>query len=282
MAIIYAVFGVLWFTASDLVVERLPNHLLYQTATGWVFVFVSAGLVYTLVEQSHVELTRASSRLESTNAHASVLHRILRHDIRNACTAILGYAELVEPRSGTHCGTDPVVAIRKRANRLVEVSEEVSLLRSVEQAEGSTVEVNLSCAVSDAVDDIRLEYPSVSISVSAPPELSVTVHPALPRSITELLDNAVVHADCESPTVGVTVRQVGDVASVAVTDDGPGIPEIDRKALVSGAETPLRHTTGVGLWLVRSIVEASGGSVDIQRLSSKGTSVVLYVPVTGT
>ncbi|WP_082682105.1 sensor histidine kinase [Haloferax profundi] len=281
MAIIYAVFGLLWVSLGDWFVEQLPNHLLVQTAKGWLFVFISAGLVYVMVDQSHAELSRASSRLESRNAHTSVLHRILRHDIRNACTAILGYAELVEPRADVGDDVDPVDAIRERANRLVEVSDEVSLLRAVEEAEGSTVGVDLSHAVADAVDDVRLEYPGISVDVSAPATLPVEVHPALPRSIMELLDNAAVHSDCDAPTVGVTVRRVGEMARVAVTDDGPGIPDVEREALVSGTETPLTHTSGVGLWLVRAIVEASGGSLDIEALPSNGTSVVLLVPVAG-
>ncbi|WP_411965832.1 sensor histidine kinase [Haloferax sp. YSMS24] len=281
MAVIYAVFGFLWVTGSDAVVERLPNHLIFHTATGWAFVVVSAGLVYVLVTASHAELSRTSSRLESTNAHATILHRVLRHDIRNACTSILGYAELVEPRRDVRVATDPVEAIQKRANRLVEVSDEVSLLRSVEQAEGTTVEFDISRAVTDAVQDARLEHPSASLSVSVPSSLSVVGHPALPRSITELLDNAVVHSDRAAPNIDVTARRQGDVACVVVTDDGPGIPDIERNALNLGSESPLTHTSGVGLWLVRAIVEASDGSLDIESLVPQGTAVTLCVPTTG-
>ncbi|WP_191965886.1 MULTISPECIES: sensor histidine kinase KdpD [Haloferax] len=281
MAVVYTVFGLTWVSLGDWFVEQLPNHLLVQTAKGWLFVFISAGLVYVMVEESHAELTRATSRLDSRNAHTSVLHRILRHDIRNACTAILGYAELVEPREDVRDDVAPVEAIRARANRLVEVSDEVSLLRAVEEAEGSTVEVDLSCAVADAVDDVQLEHPAISVDVSTPATLPVEVHPAFPRCITELLDNAAVHSDRAAPTVGVTVRRVGERARVAVSDDGPGIPDVEREALVSGTETPLTHTSGVGLWLVRAVAEASDGSLDIESLPSNGTSVVLSVPLAG-
>ncbi|EMA08407.1 sensor histidine kinase [Haloferax denitrificans] len=279
MALIYAAFGFLWVATSDSLVEGLPNHELVQTAKGWLFVVLSALLVYDLVGRSQTELDRTSERLESTLAHTSVLHRILRHDIRNACTAILGYAELVESRDDADSNTDPVEAIRERANRLVEVSDEVALLRTVELAEGNEVDVDLSSAVADAVEDLELEHSGVRVSVASSVEtLTVRAHPALPRSIAELLDNAVVHADCDEPEVHVAVWQLEGSVGVTVSDNGPGIPDAERDALMSGAETPLSHTSGVGLWLVRAIVDASGGSLAISTPKPRGTVVTVSLP----
>ncbi|WP_424008926.1 sensor histidine kinase [Haloferax denitrificans] len=279
MALIYAAFGFLWVATSDSLVEGLPNHELVQTAKGWLFVVLSALLVYDLVGRSQTELDRTSERLESTLAHTSVLHRILRHDIRNACTAILGYAELVESRDDADSNTDPVEAIRERANRLVEVSDEVALLRTVELAEGNEVDVDLSSAVADAVEDLELEHSGVRVSVASSVEtLTVQAHPALPRSIAELLDNAVVHADCDEPEVHVAVWQLEGSVGVTVSDNGPGIPDAERDALMSGAETPLSHTSGVGLWLVRAIVDASGGSLAISTPKPRGTVVTVSLP----
>ncbi|GGC69103.1 hypothetical protein GCM10007209_33900 [Haloferax sulfurifontis] len=279
VALIYAAFGFLWVATSDSLVEGLPNHELVQTAKGWMFVVLSALLVYDLVGRSQTELDRTSERLESTLAHTSVLHRILRHDIRNACTAILGYAELVESRDESDSNTDPVEAIRERANRLVEVSDEVALLRTVELAEGNEVDVDLSSAVADAVEDLELEHSGVRVSVASSVEtLTVRAHPALPRSIAELLDNAVVHADCDEPEIHVAVWQLEGSVGVTVSDNGPGIPDAERDALMSGAETPLSHTSGVGLWLVRAIVDASGGSLAISTPKPRGTVVTVSLP----
>lgn len=133
VALIYAAFGFLWVATSDQVVAKLPNQVVLQTVKGWLFVTISAVLVYVLVDRSHSKLSRTTSRLESTLSHTSVLHRILRHDIRNACMSILGYAELIEPQADAPESVDPVEAIRARANRLVEVSDEVALLRSVDR-----------------------------------------------------------------------------------------------------------------------------------------------------
>ncbi|ELZ96502.1 histidine kinase [Haloferax mucosum ATCC BAA-1512] len=278
MALIYAAFGFLWVATSDWVVAQLPNRLLLQTFKGWFFVAFSAGLVYVLVGRSRSELHRTTEQLESTLTHTSVLHRILRHDIRNACTSILGYAELVEPRSDSPEGVNPTDAIRARANRLVEVSDEVALLRSVELAEGTAVQINLSCAVADAVEDIEMEHDDVSVSVDSPAELVVEAHPALPRSIMELLENAAVHSGDDVTSIAVTVQELPETARVAILDDGPGMPGAEREALASGSETQLNHTSGVGLWLVRAIVDASGGSLTIETGEHSGTAVTISLP----
>ncbi|WP_396611564.1 hypothetical protein ACH9L7_15385 [Haloferax sp. S1W] len=48
----------------------------------------------------------------------------------------------------------------------------------------------------------------------------------------------------------------------------------------SRLETPLTHTTGIALWPVWAAVEASGGSLDVETLSPRGTVVSLRVPTT--
>jgi signal transduction histidine kinase len=95
----------------------------------------------------------------------------------------------------------------------------------------------------------------------------------------ELLENAVVHAESETPSIELTVKHFQDIAQVTVIDDGPGIPAVDQDALQAGTETPLRHTSGVGLWLVRAIVEASNGSLSVLSPDQHGTVVAISIPL---
>ncbi|MFC7202723.1 sensor histidine kinase [Haloferax namakaokahaiae] len=279
MTLLYAISGFTWIFVGDRLVARLPNAALVQTAKGWLFVLFSAFLLYVLIKRSNEDVRDATSRLDSLLTHTSVLHRILRHDIRNACTSILGYSELVEPAANAPSGVHPVEAIRNRASQLVEVSDEVSLLREVEVAEGTAVDIDLARSVRDAAEDLQLEYENVFVSVETPPSVVVRAHPALPRSLTELLENAVVHAESDSPSIELTVKHFRDTAQVTVADDGPGIPPIDKEALEAGTETPLRHTSGIGLWLVRAIVEASNGTLSVLCPGQHGTVVAISVPL---
>ncbi|MDX1746566.1 MAG: ATP-binding protein [Halobacteriales archaeon] len=64
---------------------------------------------------------------------------------------------------------------------------------------------------------------------------------------------------------------------VRVADDGPGIPEPDRKVLV-GTDTGLENASGLGLWLVNWIVSESGGEVHYEPNEPRGSVVVIRLP----
>ena len=77
-----------------------------------------------------------------------------------------------------------------------------------------------------------------------------------------------------SASVMIEVCETDGLVHVRVADDGPGIPETERRILEEG-ETPLRHSSGVGLWLVYCFAEQSGHELSFERTSSGGSEVRL-------
>ena len=67
--------------------------------------------------------------------------------------------------------------------------------------------------------------------------------------------------------------------TLAVEDDGPGIPVNERSALGRGHETPLDHSQGLGLWLVHLTVEQSAGELTIEDGERGGAKVTVDLPV---
>jgi signal transduction histidine kinase len=61
--------------------------------------------------------------------------------------------------------------------------------------------------------------------------------------------------------------------SVTVSDDGPGLPAEEQTVLERGYETPLAHSSGLGLWFVNWVVTGIGGRVD--ATVDDGTTVTL-------
>jgi signal transduction histidine kinase len=93
-----------------------------------------------------------------------------------------------------------------------------------------------------------------------------------------LLNNAVQHSDRDEPTVVVSAETEagGDWVVVRVADDGPGIPA-DRKETVFGkGEKGLESEgTGLGLYLVYTLVDHYGGSVWIEDNDPRGSVFVV-------
>jgi anti-sigma regulatory factor (Ser/Thr protein kinase) len=87
----------------------------------------------------------------------------------------------------------------------------------------------------------------------------VVGHPPLRRAVAELCENAAEHGG--SPVRVRVVEDDGGV-TVEVRDDGDGLSDLEREVIEQGTETPLKHSLGVGLWLVNWIVTGVGGTVE--------------------
>ena len=121
---------------------------------------------------------------------------------------------------------------------------------------------------------------SVSTSI---PRTDCRVSFELGTAVKELLVNAIQHNDADTPevTLDLDVDRNGPPleATIAISDNGPGIPENERKVLEEGEESPLLHGSGLGLWLVNWIVTELGGTVRIAENDPRGTVVTILVPV---
>jgi signal transduction histidine kinase len=98
----------------------------------------------------------------------------------------------------------------------------------------------------------------------------------LQRAFAELIANAVEHAETATPRLHLTTGPTGDGrVAVRFTDDGPGIPDTEWAVISGDAEvTQLQHGTGLGLWLVRWIVDSYNGTLSRSR-NPAGTTVTL-------
>ena len=82
-----------------------------------------------------------------------------------------------------------------------------------------------------------------------------------------------------SVTVTVTSGSRPGWLVIAVADEGPGIPPDERTTLEGDTETPLRHGSGLGTWLVRFVVEQFGGWAGVEDREAGGSVVELHLPV---
>lgn len=136
--------------------------------------------------------------------------------------------------------------------------------------------VDLSRIVRACAEEVRARYPDADVDVAVPDDATARAIPELEDAVTELLDNAVVHADERPPSVTVTVTSDDERARVRVADTGPKIPDAERAILSGDGESgPLYHGNGMGLWLVNWVVTYSDGTVHHRENDPRGNVVVV-------
>ncbi|XVQ06864.1 sensor histidine kinase [Spirillospora sp. CA-255316] len=153
---------------------------------------------------------------------------------------------------------------------------------------GLTIDASMLSEVIDLPDLVSAEIAHRSSApVYTAPEQTTTVRGSrrhLRRLINNLLDNAERHA--KSP-IHVQLCSEGQHATLTVADDGPGIPQGDRKrvfepfARVDSARDRKAGGVGLGLAIAHGIAKASGGTLEIDN-GSIGALLILRLPLTST
>ena len=132
---------------------------------------------------------------------------------------------------------------------------------------------------------VRLEARGADVHVSVEAHVRVMAEPdLLSRAVSNLLRNAVQQTASDGPIWVRSVRD-GDQVCIVVADEGPGVPEGDLQAMFTPFHRPEasrdRRTGGAGLGLaiVRTAIEACGGSVACRNLTPRGFEVSLRLRV---
>lgn len=217
--------------------------------------------------------------LFETQQRLSVSNRVLRHNLRNDMTIILGYADILESNLDGEDATHAQL-LRERAEHLLELAnkaQQIANLHSDTTEEGTTID--LASHLHEVVREQQEIYTDVEFSVETPSELMVEdVDPAtLHLAVQNLIENGVEHNDSESPSITASVEERENETRVQIADNGPGIPEIEQEAVGAKRETPLGHSQGLGLWLTYWCATRWGGDLRFET-NEAGTTVTLTIP----
>jgi signal transduction histidine kinase len=240
------------------------------------------GRIWTLRE---VTADRELDRLRDSFVAA------VSHELRTPLTSISGFLEMLrdEEASLGESGRMYLDVIRRSTDRLQRLVEDLLLVAQIEahRLELVLVNVGLDDVAAAAVEaaqpsaadrevDLRLELDG-GPTVRADPDRMAQV-------LDNLISNAVKFTDAGG-AVTVSVVKNGAFARIAVTDTGVGIPIDEQGQLFSSffrASTATRQAipgTGLGLVIVRAIVEQHGGTVDLESREGKGTTVTVTLPI---
>lgn len=280
IAAIYALFGVLALYFSDvLLVAWVEQGELVQTiqlVKGGVEIAVTAVLIYVLTRSSERSLVRSNARLEQSKAELSVLHRLLRHNLRNAMNVVHGSARNLEETASETVGGTDVERIVRQSERVIRYCEHA---KTIDKASGDSRSVGVEFDLSDLVSSVARAVPSggADVRIDVPETAPVRANPELRAAVQEAVRNAISHAGRERPRVSIDVEALRESYELRVSDDGPGIPEMEGRALSNPEKPSLHHGSGLGLWMIWWVVRQSNGSLTIES-TARGSTVCFGLP----
>lgn len=211
------------------------------------------------------------------------------HELRTPLTSAMAHLELLEESSEiTPRLHQQVTAVRRNVNRLSRLIADLLLATRV--GVGSSLvnpyRLDAVTVVAEALDAARVEaaVADVTLEIALPDRLDARVDGLRLRHV---VDNLVANAIAYTPRQGhvtVTLAAEDDDLVLAVADDGVGIdaPDLDRvfdrfyrgeNARVLGVSG-----TGLGLTIVRAVVDAHGGEVGLTSAPGRGTTVQVALP----
>ncbi len=203
------------------------------------------------------------------------LHTLLRHDLRNKITIIEGYLDLIE---GEGMSEEHEKYVRKALRVTQESSdliEKVRTLRKVGVNEPRKVDLDsvIETVVSEnepkATDhDIKIERGELGYEVLA--------DPLLEEAFSNIVENSIEHSNCERITI--TGDETEDEVIISIRDDGCGVDEGDKDRIMEkGFKSGDSSGSGLGMFLVNTIIESYGGEVEVKDSEAGGARFDIHL-----
>jgi PAS domain S-box-containing protein len=239
-----------------------------------------------ITEQKHTEelLARQADELSRSNADLTQFASTASHDLRAPLRTVANLAQWIEDDLGDRLperSRKHLEELRQRVRRMEQLTDDLLTYARAGRRSGEIVEVDTAELVREVTDllapaagwDLRMDSMPVLRTARAP----------LEQVFRNLIGNALQHHDRPPGRVEVRAKDLGDAFEFRVRDDGPGIsPELAERAFEmfqqGGALGSGGNGSGIGLALVKRIVETQGGRVELQSGKGRGTTVLFVWP----
>ncbi len=213
------------------------------------------------------------------------------HELRTPLTSIRMFVETLQlgriedparQREALEILADETARLSGLINRLLDWARMESGRRSyqlVRQPVGPVVDAALQAF------EPQLLHTSAEVTREVPPDLPPVMadRAALSEAILNLLNNAYKYTG-DDKKIAIRVARLGPTVSITVSDNGPGIPDRDQKRIFDKfyrARDPLSRSiegTGLGLAMVKHIVNGHGGRVSVKSAVGQGAAFTIALP----
>lgn len=254
---------------------------------GWFTHWIAIERDVTERKKAEEELRLFTDELFKRNKELQQFGYVISHNLRSPVANILGIANLLEmdkddPDTVAHCSS----SLKKTATNLDSVIQDLSKILSITDgaAELLKEQVDLFELIENVTADLKniLEHADASVEINVEPIL-VTLPKAYLYSIFHnLISNAIKYRSEKAPLIKISAVADQQTINIQVSDNGNGIDiEKHKDSLFKPYK---RFDTsvegkGLGLFLVKSHVDALNGNLSLESELGKGTTFKIQFPL---
>jgi signal transduction histidine kinase len=244
------------------------------------------------IQQANIELLQQNEVLTTLNVEKNEFMGIAAHDLKNPLASIRLSAEMLL----TYIGRMSEENLSKRLQSIISVSDQmttiISNLLDINQLESGGIQLNMvSFDISPLVESVVYQYRTPAetkhITIHFNNDSAENIVCTDEQALMQVLDNLVSNAVKYSPhgkEVFVRILSNEAVVRIEIQDEGEGISEEEMKKLfgkfvrLSARPTGGEHSTGLGLSIVKRMVEAMDGRVWCESKVGKGATFIVEFP----
>lgn len=210
----------------------------------------------------NTELMNLTEELKKKNEYFSLISKILRHDILNDLAVIQSAIEIREDS-----------LLEKAYQRINWIVEKIKDIKMLEDAIGELKPVNVAEFVKKVVEKYRQDA-LFKLKIE---DATVMANEALKSVIENLVSNSIIHSQVSPVEITVEVTKAEGECILRVSDNGIGIPDELKERIFEASYS--RKGGGLGLFLVKKIVNMFGGNVRIYDNKPRGVVFEVRLPL---
>ena len=238
-------------------------------------------------KQAEEQKARLMSELESANEELKSFAYVVSHDLKAPLRAIGALADWISHDYSEKFddeGKEHMRLLVSRVHRMGNLIDGILQYSRVGRVREALVSVDLNQAVREVID--LISPPSnVTITMEHPLPTFVTERTRIEQIFQNLFSNAIKYSDKPKCEIRVDCSAEGEYWKFSVADNGPGIEARHFERIFHLFQTLAPRdrieSTGVGLTLVKKIVEIYGGSIWLESIVGQGTTFFFTLPRTG-
>ena len=250
------------------------------------------GELCTAFEQMRARLKKNAEEKVTNESENRVLISNIAHDLKTPITAVKGYAEgILDGVANTPEKVDKYVrTIYNKANDMDKLINELTLYSKIDtnRIPYNFAKINVTDYFNDCVEEIGLDLEEKNIRLSYENHVDSNVliiadPEQLRRVINNIVGNSVKYMNKTQSYINIRINDVGDFIQVEIEDNGRGIDQrdmpyiFDRFYRADASRNSATGGSGIGLSIVKKIIEDHGGKIWATSKEGDGTTMFFVI-----